>query len=148
MLDEHGKEFLGVAEHLLQQGNHREAFFRSAISRAYYAAFNYVLFVLRQGRVEIPFTGQAHVKLPQCLQNSTNDILRSIGRIINDLKKSRRKADYELGVQITRKKTQDTINDANMVISEFNRYFEQLDSNEKNDILDKMKRFLRENPSS
>ena len=147
MLNEHGKEFIEVAERLVHEGNRGEAYLRSAISRAYYAVFNYISFVLRQSSVRLPSTGKAHVKLPQCLQSCRNDNLHLIGTYINDLKRSRTKADYEMGLSINRTRTQDAISNAKMVISNFNIYFEQLDPNEKNDILDKMKRYLLENPS-
>ncbi len=147
MLGEHGKEFLDVAEYLLSGGDRGEAYLRSTISRAYYAVFNYLSFVLRQGCVQLPRTGTAHFKLPQCLQNSRNLGLHLIAPKITSLHLERKKADYEIGRSINRSKAQDAIQEANRIIDQFDRCLDELDSDDKRRIFDKMKRYLRENPS-
>lgn len=73
-----------------------EAKMRSAISRAYYAAFcearNYVRDV---AGLAVPRDASAHAYVRKAFSRSTDPLRRSVGNSLIRLRESRRRADYE-----------------------------------------------------
>ena len=89
------RQFLYLAERLAEHG----AFpveFRSAISRAYYAAFHFGLILLREMGFSIVQNSSSHEEVYQHLNNSGDDELARAASKMNDLRTRRIHADYEL----------------------------------------------------
>lgn len=81
-----------------------EAFYRSGVSRAYYAA----LLVAREearGRLGLglPAGGKLHHKdiIEKYLKSRSSAKLRNIGQKLQSLKSDRENADYELGITVS-----------------------------------------------
>jgi uncharacterized protein (UPF0332 family) len=89
-----GEEFLKVAQELAE--GPREAHQRSAISRAYYAAFHSVCEVLRRNSINIPENPGGHMVAIRCLDYSRDANLAQAGSKLGTLRSSRRHADYTL----------------------------------------------------
>ena len=91
-------EFQDTAERLAQGTT--EGDWRSAISRAYYAVFHHFLdFFLSHG-LNLGSGGQAHALLYQALNNCGYPAVKSIANAVNDLRRTRGEADYELTATI------------------------------------------------
>ena len=90
-----GKEFLDVAQCLAKE-THSEAFMRSAVSRAYYAAHNFGRHVLRQLGFGHIADGGRHGPVWEYFQNCGDPQLSQAGRALADLHGWRRGADYDL----------------------------------------------------
>ena len=89
------RDFLALAKDLRKRGD--AAALRTAISRAYYYAF--VLSRKYVGKYHpIPSSVDAHKFLPELLQNSGNDDLRDVGKHLDDLRRDRNEADYDVDV--------------------------------------------------
>ena len=93
-----GEEFLKVAQELAE--GPREAHRRSAISRAYYAAFHSVCEVLRRNSINIPENPGGHMVAIRCLDYSRDANLAQAGSKLGTLHGNRRHADYELGKRL------------------------------------------------
>jgi uncharacterized protein (UPF0332 family) len=89
-----GSSFLEVAERLLD--GETEADWRSAVSRAYYAAFHVGRQFLMDCGFHIPRNEQAHAALILRLGNSKYPQMIDSGRYLSDLRASRNAADYDL----------------------------------------------------
>jgi uncharacterized protein (UPF0332 family) len=93
-----GREFLTVADDLAVGEN--EADWRSAISRAYYAAFHVARAVLVQCGFDAPIGDQAHAYLWLRLSNCGHPDLEEVGRRLSRLRSLRNQADYQLAVSV------------------------------------------------
>jgi uncharacterized protein (UPF0332 family) len=71
---------------------------RSAVSRAYYAVFNYVKLYLESCGIKIPKDSSAHIKIPIYLKNSGIQNAKRVGKSIGDLKDNRIDADYKMNL--------------------------------------------------
>ncbi len=89
-----GRDFLLAAKLLLPAP--LEAAWRSAISRAYYAAFHVARQLLEDLGFRVPFGEQAHAYLWLRLYNCGDPQVRLVGRRLNDLRRERNWADYDL----------------------------------------------------
>jgi uncharacterized protein (UPF0332 family) len=89
-----GREFLVVAQVLL--GDSREAAHRSAISRAYYAAFHVARHLMEDLGFTISRADRAHAYLWLRLSNSGEPHVELAGRELNDLRGDRNHADYDV----------------------------------------------------
>jgi uncharacterized protein (UPF0332 family) len=89
-----GKDFLEVAEAL--STGYREAEWRSAVSRAYYAAFHVARRLLRQCGFLVPQGDQAHAFLWRRLSNCGHPDVVNAGQLLNSLRGRRNWADYDL----------------------------------------------------
>lgn len=88
------RDLLEVADDLL--GFLKEAHWRSAVSRAYYAAFHEARKLLRQLGFVAPKGEQAHAYLWLRLSNCGHSDLAHAGAELNDLRSQRNWADYDL----------------------------------------------------
>lgn len=95
-MDETG--FLDVANDL-SEGS-READWRSAISRAYYAAFHKARRLLRQSGFAVPHGEQTHAYLWFRLSNADHPDVMNAGADLGRLRTARNRADYDLDVSI------------------------------------------------
>lgn len=92
MMDETG--FLDVADDL--SAGLREADWRSAISRAYYAAFHKARKLLRQGGFAVPHGEQTHAYLWFRLSNAGHPDVMRAGTKLGHLRTARNRADYDM----------------------------------------------------
>ncbi|MBW1928877.1 MAG: hypothetical protein JRH08_08200 [Deltaproteobacteria bacterium] len=89
------RQFQYLAERLAEHGAY-PAEFRSAISRAYYAAFHFGLNLLREMGFSIVENATAHEDVYLHLNNSGDHDLIAVASKIKDLRARRIHADYRL----------------------------------------------------
>ncbi len=89
-----GRDFLLAAKLLLPMT--LEAAWRSAVSRAYYAAFHVARQLLEDLGFRVPYGDQAHAYLWLRLYNCGDPQVRLAGRELNYLRGERNRADYNL----------------------------------------------------
>lgn len=88
-------EFLDLAEELVQRVGSAGAE-RSAVSRAYYAAFHRASAYVQERGVRLTFTGRDHALVwDWFLRSDANPALRWVGNAGSGLRRTRRHADYE-----------------------------------------------------
>src|SRR5258708_5236476 len=90
-----GLEFLAVAEMLIQGPT--EAEWRSAVSRAYYAAFHEARQLMQDLRFRVPRGEKAHAYLWLGLFNCREVQAQGGGSDLNQLRTERNRADYDIG---------------------------------------------------
>jgi uncharacterized protein (UPF0332 family) len=78
----------------------REAEWRGAVGRAYYAAFHVARQLLRQCQFDVPRGEQAHAYLWLRLTNSGHPDVEQAGRRLDQLRRDRNRADYDLGIPL------------------------------------------------
>jgi uncharacterized protein (UPF0332 family) len=110
-----GRDFLAVASALAAAST--EAEWRSAISRAYYAAFHTAREFLARLRFRVPAGEQAHAYLWLRLSNTGDPTADAIGRLLRDLRGRRNNADYDLGRPRSRANAADGVTDARDLIA-------------------------------
>ena len=89
-----GRDFLHLANSLLSGSTQAE--WRTAISRAYYAAFHVARELLLNCQFSVPRGEQAHAYLWLRLSNSSHAGVISAGRDLKAVRSSRNWADYDL----------------------------------------------------
>ncbi len=89
-----GRDFLPLARHLLGIGD--EPARRSAVSRAYYAAFHVARDLLADLGFTTPRADRAHEYLYRRLNNSGSAVVRVAANQLHDLRSLRNRADYDL----------------------------------------------------
>jgi uncharacterized protein (UPF0332 family) len=115
-----GRDFLAVANALA--AGPTEAEWRSAISRAYYAAFHTAREFLIRLRFRVPAGEQAHAYLWLRLSNTGDPAADSIGRLLRDLRGRRNNADYDLGRPRSRANADDAVTDARDLIARMDAF--------------------------
>jgi uncharacterized protein (UPF0332 family) len=88
------RQFLDLAEEWATGLTEGE--WRSAVSRAYYAAFHVACILLRQCSFAVPQADRAHSYLWLRLANCGHPDLAQAGEDLNELRRNRNLADYEL----------------------------------------------------
>lgn len=89
-----GLDFINLA---IKLSNSRvEAELRTAVSRAYYGAFHVAKELLEQCGIGLPRGVSPHDKVCFCLSNSADEDARRAGDKLNNLRRIRNDADYEL----------------------------------------------------
>ena len=93
---QHGKDFLTIA-HQLNSMQPQGAAQRSAISRAYYAAYNYARQMLRNlGMAKVADDTRNHGVVWNFFQNCGDDQFKQVGQLLANLESDRVGADYHL----------------------------------------------------
>jgi uncharacterized protein (UPF0332 family) len=111
-----GHDFLTVADDLA--AGTTEAAWRSAISRAYYAAFHVAReFLIRLG-FRVATGDRAHAYLWLRLSNTKDPVADACGQLLQDLRSRRNTADYDLSRPCNQKLAQDAARDALDVIQD------------------------------
>jgi uncharacterized protein (UPF0332 family) len=87
------RAFLEVAEDL--SAGSREADWRSAVSRAYYAGFHTARWLFERLGFEVPRGDSAHAYLWMRLANSGHPDVQNAGDQLNPLRNARNRADYD-----------------------------------------------------
>jgi uncharacterized protein (UPF0332 family) len=94
-----GRDFLQIAQVLATDTS--EAAWRSAVSRAYYAAFHEARVLLQDLGFIVPRADRAHAYLWLRLSNCGDIPTQLAGRELNDLRGDRNRADYDLDQALT-----------------------------------------------
>src|SRR5437879_2622057 len=94
-----GRDFLSIARILASMSE--ESAWRSAVSRAYYAAFHAVRDFLESLGFALPPDEKAHAYLWLRLQNCGDSALENAGKTLNFLRRHRTQADYNLQVSVS-----------------------------------------------
>jgi uncharacterized protein (UPF0332 family) len=89
------RKFLDLARRMAASGAEEE--WRTATSRAYYSAFHVACGLMADLGFTVPKAEQAHAYLWLRLQNSGHATVAMAGRDLNDLRRRRNTADYDLG---------------------------------------------------
>jgi uncharacterized protein (UPF0332 family) len=92
------RDFLTLANALAVETT--EAAWRTAVSRAYYAAFHASRLLLRDLGFRVPRADQAHAFLWMRLSNCGDGHLEAAGQKLQDLRGERNKADYDVDVPL------------------------------------------------
>lgn len=93
------RDFLTLAQRLLADSS--EAGWRSAVSRAYYAAFHCARELLENLGFTVPRGDRAHGYLWLRLSNCGDPQLQNAGGALNTLRQDRNRADYDLHRPLT-----------------------------------------------
>lgn len=80
-----------------------EAAWRGAVGRAYYAAFCASRDALAAASIEVPRTRDAHGDVAQKLGESSDSVVAACGSMLNDIRRDRRAADYDVGRQLPKR---------------------------------------------
>ena len=89
-----GRDFLSLARRLVLEST--EAAWRSAVSRAYYAAFHVARELLEDFHFRVPRPEQAHKSLAYRLSNCGDPQIQQAGSDLDVLRDLRNQADYAL----------------------------------------------------
>lgn len=90
-----GRAFIDSAKGLAESGTPTDT--RSAISRAYYAAFHAARDFFWQCEIRFSeHSPEAHTKIPQCLDNSKAQVAIDLGGLLRSLREERNGADYRM----------------------------------------------------
>ncbi len=109
-----GRDFLDTARHLA--GRSSEADRRSAVSRAYYAAFHVARDLLAALRFRTPRADRAHNYLYVRLNNSGERRVEDAAYRLDNLRGVRNQADYDLHRPLRPNAAADAVADAEFVI--------------------------------
>jgi uncharacterized protein (UPF0332 family) len=93
-----GRDFLDLARRLAAGST--EADWRTAISRAYYAAFHAARQLMQDLGFTVPRGDQAHRHLWLRLSNCGDATVRSAGANLDALRRERNRADYDLALSV------------------------------------------------
>ena len=95
----HWSEYLTLAQELTSTASNspiQEADLRSAISRAYYAAFGQArAYLVEIEKVVIPYGTNVHWFVVDNFESSDESIRRTVGHLLHHLRSTRNIADYE-----------------------------------------------------
>ena len=89
-----GRDFLATARRLCAGAD--ESDWRSAVSRAYYAAFHAARDLLSDLGFRVPRAGQAHAYLWLRLSNCGDPQVQLAGSDLNRLRRERNRSDYDI----------------------------------------------------
>lgn len=112
-------DLLAVARELARDTNVEEAKVRSAVSRAYYAAYHRLLGVAqsRGYRYDRRCKRGSHVDLMQFLSEPANADLRAALNILRGMKVWRTEADYHLGICVVPERAKMAISRAQHILA-------------------------------
>jgi uncharacterized protein (UPF0332 family) len=109
-----GRDFLGVARRLAS--GPEEADWRSAVSRAYYAAFHVGCELLAGLRFGVPQADRAHSFVYVRLNNCGDPAAVKAGATLFDLRRNRNRADYAIRTRFPATMAVQAVGDAELVI--------------------------------
>src|SRR3954468_7630567 len=95
------REFLDLADEW--SAGSREGEWRSAVSRAYYAAFHVARSLFLHCGFSVPPGDQAHGYQMVRLANAGHPDVQRVGNNLNDLRRVRNQADYDLSTSFTQR---------------------------------------------
>ena len=113
-----GQEFLDLAKRW--SAGSSEAEWRSAVRRAYYAAFHRARRVLRELGFQVPRGDRAHAYLWRRLSNSGEAQVQTAGSDLNSLRGDRNQADYEVDRTLSRREALLQVESASRIVQILN----------------------------
>src|SRR5206468_1897350 len=90
------RDFLDLAGNLAASAAPTSAELRTAISRAYYAAYHVAVALLKKMGVHLPGGWEAHRLVGEALRNGGDAKVSAASRDLDELRKSRWAADYDM----------------------------------------------------
>lgn len=108
------RDYLALADILARGAS--EAEWRSASSRAYYAAFHVARLLLLNLRFRVPHADRAHGYLWLRLSNAGHMETVTAGRLLGGLRQDRNRADYDERRTISQAKVIDNVRSAEEII--------------------------------
>src|SRR5438132_1043588 len=111
------RDFLTLAQRLVSEA--AEVSWRSAVSRAYYAAFHVARELLEDMGFAVPRADRAHAYLWRRLSNCGDVKAQAAGHQLNDLRGDRNEADYDLGLSLAQKVASGQVRAAQKIIDIF-----------------------------
>jgi uncharacterized protein (UPF0332 family) len=102
-----------------------EAEWRSATSRAYYAAFHVACELLRTLGFVVPKADRAHAYAWRRLSYCGDTSIEEAARNLNDLRSRRNKADYDGGILIIEAHAERDVKLADVIIDAFDEGFQE-----------------------
>jgi uncharacterized protein (UPF0332 family) len=90
------REFLDLAEELIAGSS--EAYWRTAVSRAYYCAFHVARSLMEKAGFKVPESDAAHSYLAMRLSNAKHPEIEEAGRGLEDSRRARNRADYRINL--------------------------------------------------
>jgi uncharacterized protein (UPF0332 family) len=90
------RDYADLAAQLANQETPSAADLRTAVSRAYYAAFNVVVALLESMKVKPPADWGGHKVVAEAMRHSDDRKLREVAWELDDLRKARWAADYDM----------------------------------------------------
>jgi uncharacterized protein (UPF0332 family) len=108
--------FLLQAERWVHEPNEED--WRSAVSRAYYAAFHATRDLFRALGFRVPRAGKAHPYLWMRLSNCGNPTLQTAGNDLDNLQGERNFADYDLHLSLSQADAQVSVQTARSVVQQ------------------------------
>jgi hypothetical protein len=91
-------DFVVFAKSLADESPGSSARFRSAVSRAYYGAFNYAAEIVNSLKCSCPHGRNEHEWVRQCLDSCSIAEAKEASQLLRNLHESRKDADYHLGL--------------------------------------------------
>jgi len=110
-----GRDFLTVAVQLA--AGTAEAEWRTAVSRAYYAAFHVARRLLRDLGFVVPRAERAHPYLIYRLCNCGEPVVQRAGQELESLRRQRNQADYDENVAVSQQAAADAVRLAQHALS-------------------------------
>jgi uncharacterized protein (UPF0332 family) len=107
--------YLNTARSLAANTND-EAALRSAVSRAYYAAFGLASLRAVAENKHVPSTGEAHAVVWKHFESASDRFRKKIGADGKRLRWRRRQADYDASAKISSAEVSDSLNTADSII--------------------------------
>ncbi|MCK5297092.1 MAG: HEPN domain-containing protein [Alphaproteobacteria bacterium] len=109
-------DYYDIANQSLSAEKEKEAHYRSAISRAYYAVYN------TYKTLTTDFKNRNRVSHAECwdfFENDKNDQLSEIGKTARALRDWRNDSDYDNSLKISKENAEDVLEDALELIEQF-----------------------------
>ena len=131
------RDFLALAKLLASENT--EAAWRSAVSRAYYAAFHVARRLMEDLQFAVPKADRAHAYLWLRLPNCGQPTVQQVAYALNDLRGYRNRADYEVGRTFRQALAQVQVQQADQII----RVLDGVDQKTRHQITDEMKNYER-----
>lgn len=128
-----GRDFLAAARR--QAAGSQESDWRSAVSRAYYAAFHVARDLLAALRFQVPWADRAHNYVYVRLNNGGDPGVVKAAAALFDLRRNRNRADYDIRATFPANNAAQAIGDAELVL----QTLDNLTAAERTSITDAMK---------
>jgi hypothetical protein len=110
-----GHDFLPLAKRLATGATEVE--WRTSVGRSYYAAFHVARQFFQDLRFRVPYADQAHRYLWLRLSNCGDGSVELAGASLNDLRRHRNRADYELNRPFLQSLAQSQLIEAERIIN-------------------------------
>jgi uncharacterized protein (UPF0332 family) len=90
------RDYLAQASELVQKESPSAADLRTAVSRSYYATFHVAVALLKKSGIKAPEGWEGHKLVAEALRYTEDPQLQAAASELDDLRKARWKADYDM----------------------------------------------------